>query len=68
MALPGGNSGTEQVTVELSVKEAMALSTGVRFNAEPSLAAEAKRKVRSKVEQHLLSGATQAKSSQTHAH
>ncbi|WP_284643945.1 hypothetical protein [Paenibacillus silviterrae] len=51
MRIPQGN---EKLTIELSLKEAMALASGVRFHEQPGLLAEAKRKLRSQMEQLLL--------------
>lgn len=49
--IPGG---MEKLTVELSLKEAMALASGVRFHEQPSLLAETKRKLRRQLEELLL--------------
>jgi|GEM_PF-592104 len=47
-------SGTETVSIELTVKEALALGAGVKFNRQPALSAEAKRKVLRTLERKLL--------------
>lgn len=44
----------QELTFTLSVKEAMALASGVRFYLQPSIAAEARRKMRSTLERTLL--------------
>lgn len=46
MAIPQGN---RSITVELTVKEALALA-GYRFNQDPKLSAGARRKVKQAVE------------------
>jgi hypothetical protein len=51
ISIPKGN---DKLTVELSLKEAMALASGVRFAEQPSLLAEAKRKLRHQLEDLLL--------------
>ncbi|MCD1259410.1 hypothetical protein B5M42_011250 [Paenibacillus athensensis] len=51
--------GTETVSVELTVKEALALGAGVKFSRQPALSAEAKRKVLRTLERKLLPHAAQ---------
>ncbi|CAG7626695.1 hypothetical protein PAESOLCIP111_02841 [Paenibacillus solanacearum] len=46
--------GEEKVMLELSLKEAMALAAGVRFNNDLRIAAEARKKVRKTIETMLL--------------
>lgn len=46
------NQGSDKVMVELTVSEAMAL-TGVRFNQNPQVKAEARRKVHKVLESQL---------------
>ncbi|CAG7646776.1 hypothetical protein ACFQI7_24150 [Paenibacillus allorhizosphaerae] len=46
--------GEEKVTVELSLKEAMALAAGIRFNNDPRVAVEARKKVRKTIETMIL--------------
>lgn len=48
--------GNEKITVELTVKEAMALSSDVRFNQDRKLLAGAKAKVRRSLESKLMTG------------
>ncbi|WP_426451182.1 hypothetical protein ACP26L_03730 [Paenibacillus sp. S-38] len=50
----GSPKGEQRIMVELSLKEAMALASGVHFHAQPQIAADARRKVRSKLETSLL--------------
>jgi len=45
--------GEEKITIELTVKEAIAL-TGYRFNEQPQLLTEAKKKVKQSVENKML--------------
>lgn len=45
--------GDEKVTIELTVKEAIAL-TGVRFNEQPGLLVNAKKKLKQSVESKVL--------------
>lgn len=45
---------TDTISVELTIKEAFALSSGVIFAADPSLSREAKRKVLRSLEQKLF--------------
>lgn len=45
--------GEDKITVELTVKEAIAL-TGFRFNQHPELLTEAKKKVKQSVEDKML--------------
>ncbi|WJH35093.1 hypothetical protein MJA45_22435 [Paenibacillus aurantius] len=45
--------GEQKVTVELTVKQAMAL-TGLRFNQNPDLAADARRQLKKSLERTLL--------------
>ncbi|WP_409344602.1 hypothetical protein [Paenibacillus sp. MBLB4367] len=45
--------GEEMITVKLSVKEAIALS-GVRFNQQPKLAADARKKLKKALEHEML--------------
>ncbi|MCZ8523937.1 MULTISPECIES: hypothetical protein [Paenibacillus] len=47
-------NGEQRIMVELSVKEAMALASGVHFHAQPQIAADARKRVRSKLETYLL--------------
>ncbi|TVY09740.1 hypothetical protein [Paenibacillus cremeus] len=44
----------DKVTIELSVKEAMALAAGVRFHEQTRIAAEARKKVLSSLESILI--------------
>ncbi|PZE20780.1 hypothetical protein CBW46_011510 [Paenibacillus xerothermodurans] len=46
--------GTTCCLVELTVKEAMALGSGVSFGAQPLLAAQARRKLRTALEELLI--------------
>jgi len=46
--------GEEKVMLELSLKEALALASGVRFNNDLRIAAEARKKVRKTIETMLL--------------
>jgi hypothetical protein len=46
--------GDDKITVELTVKEAMALSTGVRFNQNRKLKSDAQTKIRLSLEQKLI--------------
>ncbi|MDF2959927.1 MAG: hypothetical protein K0S39_1662 [Paenibacillus sp.] len=46
----------EKLVIELTVKEAMALGGGVNFWEHPQLAAQARKKVKSTLEQHLIPG------------
>ncbi|MFD0680575.1 MULTISPECIES: hypothetical protein [unclassified Paenibacillus] len=46
----------EKLTIELTVKEAMALGSGVNFWGDPLLAAQARKKVRASLEQLLIPG------------
>jgi hypothetical protein len=46
--------GSEQLLVELTVKEAMAISSGVNFWAQPELAAQARIKIRGILEHRLI--------------
>lgn len=46
--------GEEKILVELTVKEALALSSGAMFNKQSKLAADAKRKVRRELEHKLI--------------
>ncbi len=48
--------GEEKITVELTVKEALALA-GIRFNNERNLIPEARKKLRHSVDDKLLAGA-----------
>lgn len=48
-------SGNQRLLVELTVKEAWALSTGARFREQPELESAARRKVREKMETVLFS-------------
>lgn len=41
--------GNDKITVELTVKEAIAL-TGIRFNGDPQLVMEARKKLQSTIE------------------
>lgn len=50
-AIPNGN---DTITVELTIKEAMALSSGVRFRPESKVALNAKRKLRKQLDSTLL--------------
>ncbi|RAV21171.1 hypothetical protein [Paenibacillus contaminans] len=43
----------QMITVKLSIKEAIALS-GVRFNQQPSLAVDARKKLRKALEHEML--------------
>ncbi|UJF34369.1 hypothetical protein [Paenibacillus hexagrammi] len=45
---------TETVSVELTVKEALALGSGVKFAQNPALSASAKKKVLQSLERKLL--------------
>lgn len=45
--------GEEKVTIELSLKEAIAL-TGVKFHEQPELATIARRKVKETIESKVL--------------
>ncbi|WP_199615467.1 hypothetical protein [Paenibacillus alkalitolerans] len=45
--------GEEKITVELTVKEAIAL-TGIRFNEQPDLLTEARKKVKKTIESKVL--------------
>jgi hypothetical protein len=45
---------SEKLNVELSVKEAMALSSGVNFWAQPRLVAQARNKIRVVIERQLI--------------
>ncbi|MBP1157368.1 MULTISPECIES: hypothetical protein [unclassified Paenibacillus] len=47
-------NGERKVTLTLSLKEAMALAAGVRFHQQPSIEAEARRKVLATLERELL--------------
>ncbi|AEI39317.1 hypothetical protein [Paenibacillus mucilaginosus] len=47
-------NGEQRIMVELTLKEAMALASGIHFHAQPQIAAGARRKVRSKLETILL--------------
>ena len=49
--IPNGN---ETVTVELTIKEAMALSGGVRFRPESKVALNAKKKVQKVLEEKMI--------------
>lgn len=42
--------GEEKITVELTVKEAIAL-TGIRFNSEPKMLFDARKKLKESIEQ-----------------
>jgi hypothetical protein len=46
--------GDDRITIELTVKEAMALSTGVRFNQDRKLKSDAQSKIRHSLEQKLI--------------
>jgi len=46
--------GNHKLTLELTVKEAMALSSGAHFRGNPRLVAEARQKVRQTLEGVLL--------------
>ncbi|MFE5323834.1 hypothetical protein ACFQ88_34655 [Paenibacillus sp. NPDC056579] len=46
--------GNQKLTVELTVKEAMAISSGVHFRENPRLAAEARKKVREQMDSLLM--------------
>lgn len=48
--------GEQKITVELTVKEAMALSEGVRFHQHRSLKAQARRKIRRELANKLFPG------------
>jgi hypothetical protein len=50
-AIPNGD---DTIMVELTVKEALALSSGARFRTQSKLAAAAKLKVRRELEHKLL--------------
>ncbi|WP_248929932.1 hypothetical protein [Paenibacillus hamazuiensis] len=50
----GFAQGNETITVELTVKEAMALGAGVRFWNQSGIAAEARHKVVERLNQKLL--------------
>ncbi|WP_274365139.1 hypothetical protein [Paenibacillus thermotolerans] len=50
LAVPRGD---EKVTIELTVKEAIAL-TGVRFNEQPELLTNAKKKLKQSVDTKVL--------------
>lgn len=45
--------GDEKITVELTLKEAIAL-TGVKFNEQPDLATNARKKLKQSVQSKLL--------------
>lgn len=45
--------GNEKITVELTLKEAIAL-TGVKFNEQPDLATNARKKLKQSVQSKLL--------------
>lgn len=47
-------NGDETITVELTVKEAMALSGGVRFRPESKVAVSARKKVRSVLDRKIM--------------
>ncbi|MBE1445598.1 hypothetical protein [Paenibacillus sp. OAS669] len=51
-------SGDHKMLVELTVKEAWALSMGTHFWEQPGLAAAARKKVRETMEAHLFSEQT----------
>ncbi|MFH5181261.1 hypothetical protein ACHHV8_00640 [Paenibacillus sp. TAB 01] len=48
--------GEQKLVVELSLKEALALSSGAHFWQQPQLAASARRKLRSQLEKQMLPG------------
>ncbi|PYI53015.1 hypothetical protein [Paenibacillus flagellatus] len=50
-AIPNGD---ETITVELTLKEAMALSGGIRFRPESKIALSAKKKVRKVLERKMI--------------
>lgn len=47
--------GEETISVELTVKEAMALGTGVKFASNRKLIVDAKRKLRHQLDHKLIS-------------
>lgn len=47
--------GEEKITIELSVKEAIAL-TGVRFNANHDLVLDARKKVKESIDEKIKAG------------
>ncbi len=47
--------GEEKITVELTVKEAIAL-TGVRFNGQPDLVLDARKKLKHTLEDKMYAG------------
>ncbi|MEF3302851.1 hypothetical protein [Paenibacillus sp. GYB003] len=47
-------NGDETITIELTVKEAMALGGGIRFRPESKVALSAKKKVRKVLERKMI--------------
>lgn len=47
-------NGDETITVELTIKEAMALSGGIRFRPESKVALSAKKKVKKVLDRKML--------------
>ncbi|NRF90459.1 hypothetical protein HQN89_05335 [Paenibacillus frigoriresistens] len=45
---------TDTISVELTIKEALALSSGVKFAADPSISKDARRKVLRSLDQKLF--------------
>jgi hypothetical protein len=45
--------GEEKITVELTVKELIALSGGVRFNGQPDLVLDARKKLKHTLEETM---------------
>lgn len=45
---------TDTISVELTIKEAFALSSGVKFAADPSISKDARRKVLRSLDQKLF--------------
>nr|WP_261306561.1 hypothetical protein [Paenibacillus andongensis] len=45
---------TDTISVELTIKEAFALSSGVKFTADPSISKDARRKVLRSLDQKLF--------------
>ncbi|UKS24835.1 hypothetical protein LOZ80_24920 [Paenibacillus sp. HWE-109] len=50
----GSTLSADTVSVELTVKEAQALSAGLKFPADPQISKEARRKVKRSLDQKLF--------------